>query len=116
MKYCFAFIVSTILFASCVSKKSCKDLNGKFSEFSTNSNSTNLTTYEFDGNSVKLMSMSKYGKQEYKSDGTQNGKFNVDGDKVVMNFGGSDVTLIINRNSDGCVISLSNDIATYEKR
>jgi len=62
------------------------------------------------------MSTSKTGSQEYKSNGSQEGSFKVDGDKVIMNFGGSDVILNINRSSDECIKSLSNDIGTYERR
>ena len=40
----------------------------------------------------------------------------MDGEKVIANFGGSDVTLNINRSSEGCIESLSNDFGTYIKK
>ena len=52
---------------------------------------------------------------EYKSGTTQEGTYDVQGDRITMNFGGSDVYLTINRSSDGCITSLSNDESEYTR-
>jgi hypothetical protein len=76
-----------------------------------------VTRYKFSGNNVELMAISKTGNQDYKSvSSPQEGSFKVDGEKVIVNFGGSDVTLNINRSSEGCIESLSNDFGTYIKK
>ena len=115
MKYIVIFLLFVSIF--CIScSKSCKDVNGDFSNFSTSLRYTYLTIYKFSGSNVKLMSTSKTGSQDYKPGLSQEGSFKADGDKVIMNFGGSDVILNISRDSDGCIKSLSNDIGTYERR
>jgi len=95
----------------------CKDVNGEFSQLSTSIRYTYVTRYKFSGNNVELMAISKTGNQDYKSvSSPQEGSFKVDGEKVIANFGGSDITLNINRSSEGCIESLSNDFGTYIKK
>ncbi len=103
----------SILLISC--SKNCKELNGKFSMLTTSIRYTYYDVYEFKGNTVTMMSVSKIGSGDYKPGVTQRGNFKVDGDRVVANFGGSDVMLSINRSSDGCINSISNEIGTFKR-
>lgn len=107
------FICLTI--SSCTN--TCKDVNGEFSQLSTSIRYSNLTRYKFSGSSIQLMSMSKRENQDFKLDiPSQEGNFKVVGEKVIANFGGADVILKINRSSEGCIESLSNDFGTYMKK
>lgn len=116
MKFKLFFILITLILLLQSCTNNCKDVNGDFSQFYTSLRYTQLTTYRFSGSSVKLMSTSKTGSQDYKPGASQEGSFRLDGEKVIMNFGGEDVILNINRSPDGCINSLSNDNGIYEKK
>jgi hypothetical protein len=95
---------------------SCKDVEGKFSSFSTSLRYDYLFTYKFSNGKVSLMNTSRTGiGAEYKSGTTQEGTYDVQDDRITMNFGGYDVYLNINRSSDGCISSLSNDESEYNR-
>jgi hypothetical protein len=114
MKKLIVLTMFSLVFFSCAND--CKDVNGTFSEITTGLRYSFASAYIFSGNEVRLTMISKKGSQDYKSDGSDVGNFKIDNEKVIMNFGGSDVILIINRNADGCIQSLSSTNTTYEKR
>ena len=95
----------------------CKNINGKFSSFSTSLRYDYLFTYDFNDGEVRLLNTSRTGiGADYKSGNTQTGTYEVKGEEVVMNFGGSDVILVINRDANGCISSLSNEDSIYERQ
>lgn len=115
MKNILSIISICFTISSCTT--TCKDVNGEFSQLSTSIRYTYLTRYKFNGNNVQLMEISKTGNQDYKLvSSPREGSFKVYGEKVIANFGGSDVTLNINRSAEGCIESLSNDFGTYIKK
>ena len=107
----FTFI--SIFLISCSSN--CKTLSGKTFVGGTYDNRYSyVTSYEFSGNNVTLLSMSKIGEGEYKKDNRQEGVYSIQGDLIVLNFGGTDVTLNINRESNGCIELLTNEFGSYK--
>jgi hypothetical protein len=110
-------IVSTIivLFVQLFNSNDCKSISGKsFSESSLNQRYKWMFTYKFNNGNVTLSSGSKVGNSDWKFETPQKGKYNIKGDRITMNFGGSDVYLTIKRSNEGCITSLSNNSTTYK--
>ena len=106
-----------LIFITTSCSDNCKSLNGnKFINFSSGIRYSYITSYKFSGNSVSMLSMSKVGSDEYKKDNSQEGYYSINGENIRLNFGGSDVYLFINKNSEGCITSLSNELGTYQKK
>jgi hypothetical protein len=68
-----------------------------------------MFTYKFNSGNVTSSSGSKVGNSDWKFETPQKGKYNINGDRITMNFGGSDVYLTIKRSKEGCITSLSNN-------
>ena len=88
----------------------CTKLNGSYKHFEyyQASGGSSLKTYEFSGNKVKIYSGWQTNREtKLKSDSSTQGNFRMEEDKIIMNFGGSDVFGYVNRDSNGCISSLS---------
>jgi hypothetical protein len=108
------FYCSILFFASC--GNDCKSLSGNtFIQVSTGNRYSYATSYKFSGSSVSLLAMTKIGSDEFKKTSSQEGSYSIDGDKVKINFGGSDVYLDLNKSSEGCIEALSNQFGLYER-
>ena len=96
------------LLTSCTD--SCKDIDGEYSKFDmgkvSGKDSNTLATYELNDGYIELRTSYKNG-DTYDSAPTAKGNYHVEGDRVIANFGGSDRELNIDRNSNGCIESLS---------
>ena len=113
IKHLKLYVFISIFLISCSSN--CETLSGNTFVGGTYGNRYSyVTSYEFSGNKVTLLSMSKVGEGEYKKDNRQEGVYSVQGDVIVSNFGGTDVTLNINRESNGCIESLTNEFGSYK--
>ncbi len=114
--YLKIILVSTfvVLIFQLFNSDDCKSLSGKiFSQSSLNQSYKWMFTYEFQNENVTLSSGKKSGTGEWKFDNSQNGKYKLEGDRIIMNFGGNDVYMTINRSSGGCISSISNNSETY---
>ena len=109
------FVFISIFLISCSSN--CKTLSGNTFVGGTYGNRYSYaTSYEFSGNKVTLLSMSQVGGGEYKKDNRQEGVYSIQGDIITINFGGTDVKLNIERESNGCIIFLTNEFGSYKKK
>ena len=105
---------SILFFVSC--GNDCKSLSGNtFIQVSTGNRYSYATSYKFSGSSVSLLAMSKIGSGEFKKTSSQEGSYSIDGDKVKLNFGGSNVYLDLSKSTEGCIEAISNEFGDYEK-
>lgn len=109
----FLFFISVFLI-SC--SNNCRTLSGNtFVGGTYGSRYSYVTSYEFSDSKVILLSMSKVGEDEYKKTNRQEGSYTIQGEQIVLNFGGSDVKLYITRESNGCIDLLTNEFGSYKK-
>ena len=105
---------SALLFYAC--GNNCKSLSGNtFIQVSSGNRYSYATSYKFSGSSVSLLAMTKIGSDEFKKTSSQEGSYSIEGDRVKLNFGGSNVYLDLSKSTEGCIDAISNEFGDYEK-
>jgi len=96
----------------------CSNLYGEYqhSEYYQKRGGASLSTYDFRNGSVNFLNLYRASSQAKSMRTSDDGNYRIEGDNLIMNFGGSDVYGYINKDSKGCINSIEIHGEFYTKK